>query len=212
MQQFLFCLVLASSAVANQIIDFKVDYNIAPITVQNKQPFFSWTIAAAAGERGIVPAGYTLAVTKVANTGVQDASPLWSTGAVDSNATTFIPYAGPGLTSDTDYAVSLTTAEGLTATTTFSTALFSMADWNPSNWILAQQVVNIPKGAITRARAYFAMPGYGKLQINGKKVDGVAGTRTWSQYDKRTIYGVYDVLDHVVTGDNAIGVYAGGGW
>lgn len=35
-------------------------------------------------------------------------------GAVDSNATTFIPYAGPGLTSDTDYAVSLTTAEGLT--------------------------------------------------------------------------------------------------
>ena len=26
------------------------------------------------------------------------------------------------------------------ATTTFSTALFSMADWNPSNWILAQQV------------------------------------------------------------------------
>ena len=52
----------------------------------------------------------------------------------------------------------------------------------------------------------------GKLQINGKKVDGVAGTRTWSQYDKRTIYGVYDVLDHVVTGDNAIGVYAGGGW
>ena len=50
------------------------------------------------------------------------------------------------------------------------------------------------------------------MKVNGAKIDGVAGTRTWSQYDKRTIYGVYDLLDHVTSGDNAIGVYAGGGW
>jgi alpha-L-rhamnosidase len=72
---------------------------------------------------------------------------------------------------------------------------------------------DVPAGKITRARAFFAMPGYGKLTINGKSVDGVAGTRTWSQYDKRTIYGVYDIKDILIAGgSNAVGVYAGQGW
>jgi hypothetical protein len=35
----------------------------------------------------------------------------------------------------------------------------------------------LPAGKITRARAYFAMPGYGTMRINGMAVDGVAGTR-----------------------------------
>jgi alpha-L-rhamnosidase len=72
---------------------------------------------------------------------------------------------------------------------------------------------NVPAGKITRARAFFAMPGYGKLTINSKSVDGVAGTRTWSQYDKRTIYGVYDIKDILIAGgSNAVGAYAGQGW
>jgi len=51
------------------------------------------------------------------------------------------------------------------------------------------------------------------MQINGQAIDGIAGTRTWSQYDKRTIYGVYDVADVLTAGgNNAVGVYAGRGW
>jgi alpha-L-rhamnosidase len=71
----------------------------------------------------------------------------------------------------------------------------------------------LPPGKLTRARAFFAMPGYGSLSINGRAVDGVAGTRTWSQYDKRTIYGVYDVKEHLMAGAaNAVGGYIGKGW
>jgi hypothetical protein len=51
---------------------------------------------------------------------------------------------------------------------------------------------------------YFAMPGYGTMEVNGNRVDGKAGTRTWSQYDKRTIYGCYDILDDLVSGSVTI--------
>jgi hypothetical protein len=49
----------------------------------------------------------------------------------------FSSLTGPALASDTDYTVTLKTAEGLTATTTFSTALYSMSDWAQSSWVMA---------------------------------------------------------------------------
>ena len=118
---------------------------------------------------------------------------------VSTNKTTYVVYAGAPLESDTDYTVVVKTPEGAQATTTFSTALMSTSDWKNSAWILASDSTtatqmrtefSLPAGKVTRARAFFAMPGYGTLSINGQGVDGVAGTRTWSQYDKRTIYGV----------------------
>ena len=56
----------------------------------------------------------SLEVTEVGGTGAGagSAPPLWATGMVTSNATTFIPYAGPALTPDTDYSVSLKAADG----------------------------------------------------------------------------------------------------
>ena len=94
-------------------------------------------------------------------------------------------------------------------------------DWDGSEYIQAagsstaaqmRKEFSLPAGAISRARAFFAMPGYGKLLVNGNPVDGIAGTRTWSQYDKRTIYGCYDIKDDLVNGANAVGVSAGKGW
>jgi alpha-L-rhamnosidase len=199
----------------------KVDYQQAPIQIQNPTPSFSFALDAA-GSRGVVSKGFTLVVKELAADGTL-ASTVWDTGAVTGNQTTFIKYPSdaPALKSNTDYTWSVTLAGSSAAvSSTFSTALMSMDDWASSKWILAssgqaaqmRKEFTLPAGKITRARAFFAMPGYGTMKINGKSVDGTAGTRTWSQYDKRTIYGVYDITEHLLAGSNAVGVYAGQGW
>ena len=47
------------------------------------------------------------------------------------------------------------------------------------------------------------MPGYGQVSLNGQDVDGAAGTRSWSQYDKRTLYHTYDVAQHLLTDEDS---------
>eukprot|EP00040_Diaphanoeca_grandis_P031968 m.192534 g.192534 ORF g.192534 m.192534 type:complete len:1045 (-) comp32471_c0_seq1:82-3216(-) len=208
-------LLAVNVAVATtNVRNFKVDYLVEPLTIQTQTPSFSWLIDAS--DRGFVPQGYVLDVHEVGAVGTKK---LWSTGQVTSNQTTFIMYDGPALTSDTDYTATVTLPDGTMATTTFSTALFQMSDWAKATWVnvegpaaQARNEFTIAAGAITRARAYFAMPGYGTLWINGHSVDGITGTRTWSQYDKRSIYGVYDIAEYLVEGKNVVGVYAGRGW
>jgi alpha-L-rhamnosidase len=216
-------LTLVSATFALQASDLKVDYLRDPISIQNPSPSFSFSIHAG-DTRGVLSTGYQLEVSQL-NTDGTLASKVWSTDVVNSNRTTFIQYPSdaPALKSNTDYSWSVQVLPGTdkAASSTFSTALMATEDWDGSEYIQAagsstaaqmRKEFSLPAGAISRARAFFAMPGYGKLLVNGNPVDGIAGTRTWSQYDKRTIYGCYDIKDDLVNGANAVGVSAGKGW
>lgn len=49
--------------------------------------------------------------------------------------------------------------------------------------------------------------------MNGERVDGEAGTRSWSQYDVRVLYHTYDVAARLRSGaENVIGLHVGRGW
>ena len=77
-----FLLAAAATAAAPLIVirDLKVDYTVAPITVQSAAPQFSWGIDTVnATDRAVLATGYQLTVTKIAHDGVAEASPLWTT-------------------------------------------------------------------------------------------------------------------------------------
>ena len=68
----------------------------------------------------------------------------WSSGWVNSNQSTNIPYAGPVLISDTVYAWSLSyrdskQVESSPGTSYFSTGLLTEADWHGAKWLDGEQ-------------------------------------------------------------------------
>lgn len=175
--------------------------------------------------------GYEIEVTRLypneTNTSV------WASGIVATNRTQNIPWptqspgAGscPELVSHADYAWRVRAYPGPSewGQSVFSTALLDQAEWAPSQWIQSadrekysaqmRREFVLPPGTIARARAYVALPGVGAVWINGRKVDGRAGTRSLSQYDVRALYHTYDVAHLVRPGQpNAIAVSVGVGW
>ena len=158
-----------------------------PLAIDDPAPTFSWRLEAE-GARG-AKAACTLAVKPAAPGGE-----LEEVLSAPSNATQFVPLpAGLTLKTDTEYSWTVTCGAA-SATSSFSTGLLSPSDWGGADWIggsekaavLMRKKLTI-EGAVTRARIFVAVPGYGQVSVNGVDVDGVAGTRTWSQYDVRTL-------------------------
>ena len=51
------------------------------------------------------------------------------------------------------------------------------------------RVLDLPEGVVTRGRIFLALPGYGEVSVNGRRVDDPdTGSRMLSQYDVRMLY------------------------
>ena len=191
-------------------IELRVNYMDAPLGIDDLSPTFSWKLAAAEGARG-GEASCTLAV-KV------EGAPEAVVSA-PSSSIQFVPLPkGLALASDTSYTYTVTCG-GASATAGFSTGLLQASDWAGADWIAGADKAAVlmrksftVAGEVTRARIFIAVPGYGQVSLNGEDVDGDAGTRTWSQYDIRTLYHTYDVTEQINTGDNVFGLHIGEGW
>eukprot|EP01045_Picozoa_sp_COSAG04_P002078 COSAG04_NODE_73_length_29016_cov_7.345472_12_plen_171_part_00 len=109
------CLLLAlPSAAASppppgpRLANLRTEYLENPLGLElSPPPRFSWELLAAGGARGVRQLRYTLEL------GVFGAEPhlLWSSGAVNSNATT-VAYAGPALQPATAYEWAVTVSVG----------------------------------------------------------------------------------------------------
>jgi alpha-L-rhamnosidase len=111
----------------------------------------------------------------------------------------------------------------INANSSFSTGLLAQGDWNASAWVVAEvgwtaaqmrKQFHLPAGRLVRARLFAAIPGYGRIFVNGQKVDGEAGTRTMTQFDRSVRYHTYDItslLSEVSAGVNALGLHLGRG-
>ena len=191
-------------------IELRVNYMDKPLGIDDPSPTFSWKLAAPEGARG-GEASCTLAV--------KAEGALEAALSTPSSSTQFVPLpAGLALASDTSYTYTVSCG-GASATAGFSTGLLEAADWAGADWIAGADKAAVlmrksftVAGEVTRARIFIAVPGYGQVSLNGEDVDGDAGTRTWSQYDIRTLYHSYDVTEQVKTGKNVFGLHIGEGW
>ena len=65
---------------------------------------------------------------------------------------------------------------------------------------------------IVKARLYITSRGIYEVYLNGKKVGDDYFNPGLTQYNKHHLYQTYDVLNHILAGDNALGVVLGEGW
>ena len=65
---------------------------------------------------------------------------------------------------------------------------------------------------ITKARLYITSRGIYEVYLNGERVGDDYFNPGLTQYNKHHLYQTYDVKNHILTGDNALGVVLGEGW
>lgn len=197
-------------------INLRVNYVSTPIGVDTAVPRFSWVLRH--GSRGQRQSAYRIVVSHGGAT-------LWDSGVVASSVSQNVPYAGPALVSDADYAFNVTTwdADGAASpqgASRFSTALLTASDWHGAAWVrgpdadthnMLRAEFTVAAAAVTRARLYIVGLGYYLADVNGVRADShVLGHFT--TFDKTVIYDAVDVTRVVRPGCNALGVQLGHGW
>lgn len=65
---------------------------------------------------------------------------------------------------------------------------------------------------VESATLYISGIGQYEASINGEKIGDDFLTPGWSHYDKTVFYNAYDISDHLIIGENAIGVLLGNGF
>ena len=201
------------------LASFTVDDLPAPLGIDDPRPHIGWayqTPAAADAVNNRSQSAYQL-VLRGSPAGDEI---LWTSGKVESDRQTFVPYTGADLTPGTAYLVDLTVwnEDGTlsdTITSAFSTGLWPTdADPNPwkGKWIGKSEseakpdlparylskkasVASPTRKTIVRATAYIAGLGYNELYIAGEKVGDHVLDPIYTDYEKRVAYNTYDVTD-----------------
>ena len=188
----------------------RVDYQSAPLAIDNLQPRFSWSLAAAEGLQGVRQTAYQMIVTN-RGTGVV----IMDTQRVASNATAVSPLQLSAVHSDVSFAWSITVWAGAASHTVNSTFGTGPVDWKNALWIggasLLRRSFTLPAQAVQRGILHIACPGYCVVSINGKAVtDAVLGHQT--VYERTVLYDTHDVATQLKQGNNTIGIEVGNGW
>lgn len=149
---------------------------------------------------------------------------VWDSGIVNSNSSINVAYGGPTPSPDTDYkwTVTWTGADGKSApptSATFSTGLFTVADWKGAAFIMGADGNNMLRSEftiagtaqVTRARLYIVGLGYYKSFLNGASTDDHE-LGSFTTFEKRILYDTWDVAALLHPGCNAMGIMLGAGW
>lgn len=158
---------------------------------------FSWALAHS--DRGQAQTAYQVQVYR---RGVRE-SLMWDSGRVSSNQSQNVHYGGSALGSDTALAWSVRVWDTASqpspwaVNATFSTGLYTPADWKGAAWIGIGAMAQLRKEFavkatfVTRATAYVVGLGYYKLFVDGTKVsDHELGAFT--MYERRVYYDTWD--------------------
>ncbi len=217
---FLFQFIIVASFSQVTVTNLLCENLSDPNGIDAAQPRFSWQLSS--DKRNVHQTAYEIKVN--AHTEI-----VWSSGKINSDQSVQINYAGKNLQSEKKYAwqVRIWDNEGKVSAwseaATFQMALLNQSDWK-AKWIMpgyAEDALRasplfrkqfIAKKKIISATAYITAHGLYEAQINGKRVGDAFLTPGWTSYNKRLQYQVYDVLNLVKNGNNAIGVALGSGW
>lgn len=192
----------------------------------NAKPYFSWKLMSK--ENSIVQTAYQILVVNGQN------ETIWDSGKVLSDTTSFIPYEGKSLASQTRYTWKVISWDNLgnmaTEEAVFETALLDKNDWK-AKWV--DSPFPQPKrkkgfgkqgpatyfykkfelaGNVRYARLYATCHGVYELFINENKVDGRKFAPEHTSYEWFLCYQTYDVAEQLNKGQNTLGMYVGDGW
>ena len=224
-------LPLTGAGQSNIIIsELTCQYRNNPLGIDESQPVLSWKLES--NDQGQKQKAYQVLVASTPEKLTESESDLWNTGKVNSAQSVAVKYSGKTLQSRQKvyWKVKIWDADGEPSAYSnpafWEMALLSPKDWQ-AEWLRHPDFLDDrlePKPApyfrkefsapkeIKSARAYVTGLGYFEFHLNGKKVGNHILDPVKTRYDKAMNYLVFDIKDHLVNGDNAVGMVLGTGW
>ncbi len=230
MQLFL-CLLFLFGIIDSQIfaqvsvINLKCEHLENPIGIDEPHPRFTWQIESE--KPGYAQTAYQLVVGTVQADVKAGNGNIWKSETL-SGATIPVLYHGPELLPFTRYfwSVRIRDENGSWSDWSpapfFETGMMSQTNWK-GQWITDTHDYNLKPAPFFRktfntnkqiksARAYIAVAGLYELFINGKRIGDHRLDPTYTRFDRRNLYVIYDVTENLHQGENAVGVLLGNGW
>lgn len=210
------------------ISNLRCEYRENPLGIDVLQPRLSWQLVT--DRQGARQTAYHILAATSPDKLTSDAADVWNSGKVESDQSVQVTYAGEALTSRQRVFWKVTVWDETGASSESDLAWFEMGLLNPGDWqaewISANLVgsphaaVPVPyfrkefvtQGAIKSARLYVTSLGVFECSINGQLVGDDVLSPGWTDFCKRIRYSVYDVTNHLQSGENALGAMVGDGW
>lgn len=204
-----------------KLLDFRTEYQVNPIGIDDKKPHFSWKYG-----KDFTNKQKSYRITVSLSKDKIDSPDVWDSGVVVDSRNINIEYNGAELKSHTIYYVKCYTEDTAgnsyeSDICTFETALLHSEDWK-GKWVslpvafnggtlLFRKQWDLPTDKkVKYARAYVCGLGYHEFFVNGKKVGKSVLNPANVEYSKRVMYCVYPM--DLLPGKNVIGVEIGYGW
>jgi alpha-L-rhamnosidase len=210
-----------------QVGSLTTEHMTNPLGIDTGRPLLGWVITSAA--RGVSQSKYQIRVATDNNSLQTGKNLFWDSGAVSSDQSFDVRYAGPALAPQTRYywQVRVWDNHGLVSPWSQSAAWFETAFLAPGqfqgSWIgdpsptsgselLLRKEFALGTGTITKARLYVAGLSYPYLFVNGHPVSDHVLDTAFTTYNKTVDYTTYDATQLVHTGSDALAVSLGDGF
>ena len=212
--------------------DLEVEHLKNPLCIDIQNPRFSWKISSSSNN--ISQNAWQVCVADSPDKLRSEKELSWNSQRVENSNSIGIEYSGTPLKSNSDYywKVKIWTNKGEAESEagSFSTAFMTPFEWKAS-WIGLDSLTN-PEDSlgnqtrlaarylrkefdiakpVKRARLFISGLGLYECFINGEKVSSDVFAPTYTDYDKRVSYNVYDVAKMLAEKKNTIGIMLGNG-
>lgn len=207
-----------------QIINLKVEYSNNPVGIERKYPRFSWEVETC--KRSWIQSAYQILVSDTKRNLQNNIGDVWDSGKVKSKECINVKFDGIELSSEKRYFWKVRVWDGNDCISDFSEinywemGLLYQDDWK-GKWIgqkdEEENIIPIfrrefkVRTDIKSAKVYICGLGHYELYLNGEKVGNNVLDTGWTNYRKRCLYSVYDVVRMLKPGGNAFGVMLGNG-
>jgi alpha-L-rhamnosidase len=209
-------------------INLRCEYEFNPLGIDDRQPRLSWQVNDS--RRGAKQSAYEIWVTS-GLPALKSTPDLWNSGKIASDQSIHVAYKGKTLISRQRAFWKVRTWDAQDQASSWSEpawwemGLSHRDDWTGS-WIGSPIVggpYSIPPSPYLRkqfqldkpvesARLYVTALGLYEFEINGARVGDNVFAPGRTEYHKRVLYHVYDLLPLLRTGPNACGAILGDGW
>ncbi len=201
-----------------EIYDIRIEYDKHPVGLAVKNPRFSWKLRS--DKNNTMQKSYQIIVTNTDTNSV-----VWDSGAIESDASIHVGYAGDDLCDETEYKVEavvydnhgdMAKAESFFVTGIFDVESFSAQmithDFDADNTSVPIFYKSFHIGKkVKRAFAYVTSRGVYEMSFNGRAAGDLRMAPGWTSYNKRLQFQTYDITG-LLDEDNTVEILVGNGW